>query len=165
MESTAVKGKRWTSIFISFNDTRQMFGDQSTSAMLKRKKVASACQRCRRQKLKCDVQRPCTLCQRAEARCDSVEADIWRAHHPEDVRRKRRRPTKWLRAASSSLPPSDISAESIARDGLTTAPPTGRSSPTRWNSSSAADFVEEVRRLLLSRSPELRRYITGVSTS
>ncbi|GAW15571.1 hypothetical protein ANO14919_049850 [Xylariales sp. No.14919] len=36
-------------------------------------KVGRACQRCRRQKLKCDVQRPCTLCSRAGTECISSE--------------------------------------------------------------------------------------------
>ncbi|KAH8668887.1 fungal-specific transcription factor domain-containing protein [Xylariales sp. PMI_506] len=32
-------------------------------------KISRACQRCRRQKLKCDVERPCTLCLRAGVEC------------------------------------------------------------------------------------------------
>ncbi|KAJ4514067.1 hypothetical protein HRR83_006565 [Exophiala dermatitidis] len=37
----------------------------------RRSRVQSACQRCRRQKLKCDQERPCSLCLRAEVPCVS----------------------------------------------------------------------------------------------
>ncbi|KAJ5266473.1 fungal-specific transcription factor domain-containing protein [Penicillium angulare] len=46
----------------------------------KRAKIGSACQRCRRQKLKCDIKRPCTLCARAGVECQT--ADQWRAVQP-----------------------------------------------------------------------------------
>ncbi|PYI17359.1 hypothetical protein BO99DRAFT_194257 [Aspergillus violaceofuscus CBS 115571] len=45
-------------------------------------KVPSACQRCRRQKLKCDVQRPCTLCLRAGAHCTPGPTSRWRPYQP-----------------------------------------------------------------------------------
>ncbi|GAQ35266.1 fungal specific transcription factor [Aspergillus niger] len=49
-------------------------------------KVPSACQRCRRQKLKCDIQRPCTLCIRAGVRCLPGSATRWRPYrHPQDT--------------------------------------------------------------------------------
>ncbi|PYH29145.1 transcription factor domain-containing protein [Aspergillus neoniger CBS 115656] len=49
-------------------------------------KVPSACQRCRRQKLKCDIQRPCTLCTRAGVRCLPGSATRWRPYrHPQDT--------------------------------------------------------------------------------
>ncbi|KAJ5715678.1 fungal specific transcription factor [Penicillium malachiteum] len=45
----------------------------------KRTKVGSACKRCRAQKLKCDIQRPCTLCLRAGIDCQSGAVDQWRS--------------------------------------------------------------------------------------
>ncbi|KAJ6035789.1 fungal-specific transcription factor domain-containing protein [Penicillium herquei] len=45
----------------------------------KRTKVGSACERCRAQKLKCDIQRPCTLCLRAGIDCQSGTIDQWRS--------------------------------------------------------------------------------------
>ncbi|KAL6900597.1 fungal-specific transcription factor domain-containing protein [Trichoderma evansii] len=48
-------------------------------------KVPRACQRCRRQKLKCDVNRPCTLCERAGVDCSAMEADIWKPVRPNQI--------------------------------------------------------------------------------
>ncbi|PTB40341.1 hypothetical protein M441DRAFT_90611 [Trichoderma asperellum CBS 433.97] len=48
-------------------------------------KVPRACQRCRRQKLKCDVNRPCTLCERAGVDCSVMEADIWKPVSPNQI--------------------------------------------------------------------------------
>ncbi|KAJ5094831.1 fungal-specific transcription factor domain-containing protein [Penicillium angulare] len=47
----------------------------------KRAKVGSACQRCRRQKLKCDIKRPCTLCAHAGVECQTTEQ--WRVVQPQ----------------------------------------------------------------------------------
>ncbi|KAF2135601.1 uncharacterized protein K452DRAFT_363064 [Aplosporella prunicola CBS 121167] len=47
------------------------------------RKVPSACQRCRRQKLKCDIQRPCSLCVRAGVECSAAEnSSIWKPQFP-----------------------------------------------------------------------------------
>ncbi|KAF4866607.1 Multidrug resistance regulator 1 [Colletotrichum siamense] len=61
-------------------------------ARRQRKKVSAACQRCRRQKLKCDVQRPCTLCVRAEVECVNEDTDRWRIQGPQLTRNRPRRP-------------------------------------------------------------------------
>ncbi|KAL3467275.1 fungal-specific transcription factor domain-containing protein [Aspergillus heterothallicus] len=45
----------------------------------KRTRVGSACERCRHQKLKCDIQRPCTLCVRAGVDCQTGPYDRWKA--------------------------------------------------------------------------------------
>ncbi|KAK1515856.1 tall aerial hyphae-4 [Colletotrichum costaricense] len=47
-----------------------------------RRKVAAACQRCRKQKLKCDPQRPCTLCIRAGVNCINDKPSVWRVQGP-----------------------------------------------------------------------------------
>ncbi|KIW67456.1 hypothetical protein PV04_06705 [Phialophora macrospora] len=43
----------------------------SATRAKRRSRVRSACQRCRRQKLKCDQERPCSLCLRSEVPCIS----------------------------------------------------------------------------------------------
>ncbi|KAL2844282.1 fungal-specific transcription factor domain-containing protein [Aspergillus pseudodeflectus] len=45
-------------------------------------RVARACQRCQRQKLKCDTQRPCTLCARTGVECVPVTRERWKAYAP-----------------------------------------------------------------------------------
>ncbi|KAK1714072.1 fungal-specific transcription factor domain-containing protein [Colletotrichum lupini] len=47
-----------------------------------RRKVAAACQRCRKQKLKCDTERPCTLCTRAGVNCINDKPSVWRVQGP-----------------------------------------------------------------------------------
>ncbi|KAL0766953.1 hypothetical protein CaCOL14_010524 [Colletotrichum acutatum] len=47
-----------------------------------RRKVTAACQRCRKQKLKCDTQRPCTLCIRAGVTCINETPSMWRVQGP-----------------------------------------------------------------------------------
>ncbi|KAI5918073.1 hypothetical protein F4810DRAFT_726348 [Camillea tinctor] len=42
-----------------------------------RNKVAKACVRCRRQKLRCDEERPCTLCVRGGAECVAIQPQPW----------------------------------------------------------------------------------------
>ncbi|GLA35941.1 hypothetical protein AnigIFM63309_001324 [Aspergillus niger] len=64
-------------------------------------KVTSACQRCRRQKLKCDIQRPCTLCTRAGVRCLPGSATRWRPYrHPQD--KPATPPVRTLNASAST---------------------------------------------------------------
>ncbi|KAF2493161.1 hypothetical protein BU16DRAFT_512908 [Lophium mytilinum] len=109
------------------------------------KKVPKACERCRKQKLKCDVQRPCTLCVRADARCTAVEPDIWRAHHPAPrstgVREKEddsecARPTKRRRVTPARR-------ESVPATTSERPPSSASPAETPWNSSSAITFVKE----------------------
>ncbi|KAL2799735.1 hypothetical protein BJX66DRAFT_292541 [Aspergillus keveii] len=46
------------------------------------KRVFRACQRCQRQKLKCDTQRPCTLCARTGVECVPASTERWKAYTP-----------------------------------------------------------------------------------
>ncbi|KAF5549976.1 transcriptional regulatory [Fusarium napiforme] len=45
-----------------------------------RRKVTNACERCRKQKLKCDNERPCTLCARANTECIASGSARWRPY-------------------------------------------------------------------------------------
>ncbi|KAF5577107.1 transcriptional regulatory [Fusarium pseudoanthophilum] len=45
-----------------------------------RRKVTNACERCRKQKLKCDIERPCTLCSRANTECMASGSARWRPY-------------------------------------------------------------------------------------
>ncbi|KAH6897392.1 putative fungal-specific transcription factor [Thelonectria olida] len=45
-------------------------------------RVTIACQRCRKQRLKCDVERPCFQCIRSGAKCVAVVPDKWKVHQP-----------------------------------------------------------------------------------
>ncbi|KFX97821.1 hypothetical protein V490_02612 [Pseudogymnoascus sp. VKM F-3557] len=45
-------------------------------------KVARACDRCKKQKLKCDVERPCTLCARSDIECTSNSTHGSRLNRP-----------------------------------------------------------------------------------
>ncbi|KAL0472626.1 hypothetical protein QR685DRAFT_571191 [Neurospora intermedia] len=55
-------------------------------------RVPSACQRCRQQKLKCDIRRPCTLCIRANATCTTpVKPTTWKTHEAGRSAKKARR--------------------------------------------------------------------------
>ncbi|PYH89643.1 hypothetical protein BO71DRAFT_104064 [Aspergillus ellipticus CBS 707.79] len=62
----------------------------------KRTKVGRACQRCRRQKLRCDIQRPCTLCKHAGLECQTGPVDQFRPFREsvESVRTRRRPPRR-----------------------------------------------------------------------
>lgn len=92
-------------------------------SLTRRSKVGSACQRCRRQKLKvdpisrflkctwlirqCDIQRPCTLCLRAGIECQT--ADQWRVVQQPPVgneSRKGKRRREALRDDPSQRPSS-----------------------------------------------------------
>ncbi|KAK9366291.1 fungal-specific transcription factor domain-containing protein [Lipomyces kononenkoae] len=53
---------------------------QSSLSTSAQRKVRSACRRCRRQKLKCDVRRPCISCVRAGADCLVADSDPWKIY-------------------------------------------------------------------------------------
>ncbi|KAK7216151.1 hypothetical protein V2G26_004154, partial [Clonostachys chloroleuca] len=58
------------------------------------KKVNNACARCRRQKLKCDIERPCLLCTRAGVECIASQARSWAEYTPTEYSRRLRRGTR-----------------------------------------------------------------------
>ncbi|OKO96616.1 hypothetical protein PENSUB_10791 [Penicillium subrubescens] len=68
----------------------------------KRSKVGSACQRCRRQKLKCDIKRPCTLCVRAGVGCET--ADQWRVIQKPQKDQRRKTSSKHKRNSEDEQP-------------------------------------------------------------
>ncbi|KAF5590985.1 transcriptional regulatory [Fusarium pseudocircinatum] len=87
------------------------------------RKVSRACERCRKQKLKCDVERPCTLCSRANTECIASGSARWRPYQgaPEQA------------AATNS---------SVKNEPGTTV---GSAIESAWNSSSTVKLVEEVK--------------------
>ncbi|KAF5690632.1 transcriptional regulatory [Fusarium denticulatum] len=87
------------------------------------RKVSRACERCRKQKLKCDIERPCTLCSRANTECIASGSARWRPYHgaPE-------------RAAAAS--------NSVRTEPGTTV---GSAVESAWNSSSTVKLVEELK--------------------
>ncbi|KAJ5226611.1 uncharacterized protein N7469_006617 [Penicillium citrinum] len=61
------------------------------ASRVKRTKVGRACGRCRRQKLRCDIQRPCTLCLRAGVECQAGDLDQFIPSDPKRHTNKRKR--------------------------------------------------------------------------
>ncbi|OQV11136.1 Fungal specific transcription factor domain-containing protein isoform 3 [Cladophialophora immunda] len=145
-------------------------------------RVASACQRCRRLKHKCDIQRPCTLCARAGASCVPGDAASWKVYLG--------RVTKPLPSASPNarkqqpLPsPSPFSGDyHTSRDshvasteGVTISGgsvprhespiPDSAFNEATWNSSSTVVLVEEAFHYHDSDTPsplEISAYSTGI---
>ncbi|CAG8043183.1 unnamed protein product [Penicillium nalgiovense] len=54
--------------------------EQGTSPLQKPLRTSRACDRCRRQKLKCDSSRPCVLCTRAGHKCETSQRTARRSH-------------------------------------------------------------------------------------
>ncbi|KAI0968855.1 hypothetical protein F4678DRAFT_441622 [Xylaria arbuscula] len=65
--------------------------DEPMSKAVAPKKVNNACARCRRQKLKCDVQRPCLLCTRAGVECTANQVRAWTEYNVTDKPSRKRR--------------------------------------------------------------------------
>ncbi|KAK2488241.1 hypothetical protein H9L39_02168 [Fusarium oxysporum f. sp. albedinis] len=97
-----------------------------------RRKVSRACERCRKQKLKCDIERPCTLCSRANAECIVSESSRWRPYQ--------------------NTPEQGATTKSSVRNrpGVTV----GSAVETGWNSSSTVKLVEEAFQQHDAVSPE-----------
>ncbi|QYT04342.1 Zn(2)-C6 fungal-type domain-containing protein [Trichoderma simmonsii] len=127
-----------------------------------RSKVSSACQRCRKQKLKCDVQRPCTMCARANADCLGSQASQWivetgapkrgsgrvrvRKESIDDVRSaKRLRPVRVDTDGIHDRDPIERQAPADL-DNVTCRPiqvGAAQAKSAQWNSSSTIGLVEE----------------------
>ncbi|CVK85020.1 uncharacterized protein FMAN_01942 [Fusarium mangiferae] len=97
-----------------------------------RRKVSRACERCRKQKLKCDIERPCTLCSRANVECIASDSSRWRPY--KSTRTQIATTTKPVRAQL----------------GATVAPVV----ESAWNSSSTVKLVEEAFQQHEADSPE-----------
>ncbi|CVK84379.1 uncharacterized protein FPRN_01933 [Fusarium proliferatum] len=97
-----------------------------------RRKVSRACERCRKQKLKCDTERPCTLCLRANVECIASDSSRWRPY--ESTRTQITTTTKSVRA----------------QPGAAVAPVV----ESAWNSSSTVKLVEEAFQQHEADSPE-----------
>ncbi|SCV33634.1 uncharacterized protein FFB14_04614 [Fusarium fujikuroi] len=85
------------------------------------RKVSRACERCRKQKLKCDTERPCTLCLRANVECIASDSSRWRPY----------KNTRNEAATTANLV--------RAQPGATATPVV----ESAWNSSSTVKLVEE----------------------
>ncbi|KAF9888463.1 hypothetical protein FE257_008570 [Aspergillus nanangensis] len=104
-------------------------------------KVYNACQRCRRQKLKCDIHRPCTLCSRAGVSCESAGGSRWRAYQPPQepsVERPSKRPRTVPRPSAEA----DHSLSLHSEDGGNTGGATSGSNEPAWQSSSTMALVD-----------------------
>ncbi|SCN71477.1 uncharacterized protein FFMR_02034 [Fusarium fujikuroi] len=97
-----------------------------------RRKVSQACERCRKQKLKCDIERPCTLCSRANVECIASDISRWRPY--ESTRTQIATTTKSVRP----------------QPGAAVAPAV----EPAWNSSSTVKLVEEAFQQHNADSPE-----------
>ncbi|KAE8151545.1 fungal-specific transcription factor domain-containing protein [Aspergillus avenaceus] len=51
--------------------------------VMSQRRVPRACERCRKQKLKCDPRRPCTLCKRSNVECVAIPTGKWKFYCPE----------------------------------------------------------------------------------
>ncbi|KAM0230427.1 hypothetical protein ACHAPO_009191 [Fusarium lateritium] len=119
-------------------------------------RVSTACERCRKQKLKCDIQRPCTLCTRAGVECITSETQKWRFHQPtpeknptgrkEPVPKRRR-----LRTPKNNSPTFTPVSTSIrvGRSSSELPDPSlnlghnDSAEHTHWNASSTISLIEE----------------------
>ncbi|KAF7591047.1 hypothetical protein BBP40_002007 [Aspergillus hancockii] len=119
------------------------------------KKVSSACQRCRRQKLKCDVNRPCTLCRRAGVDCQLATPARWRVYRsqpPESEPAAKRARTAAVETVDSITPShGDVHAQhSVDRlhgghledPGVTIGQQSASSNRQSWNCSSTMALVD-----------------------
>ncbi|KAF4979303.1 hypothetical protein FZEAL_4470 [Fusarium zealandicum] len=123
------------------------------------RKVPRACERCRKQKLKCDVERPCTLCARANVECTSPHTERWRFHHTpqqqasgEPASKKRR-----LRRARDEPSAQSLPQETERPQAVRSSPAVGADDATQdtpWNASSTITLVEEAFHHHEAPSPE-----------
>ncbi|KAF5633831.1 transcriptional regulatory [Fusarium tjaetaba] len=97
-----------------------------------RRKVTKACERCRKQKLKCDIERPCTLCSRANVECIKSESSRWRPYE------------------STSRQAATTENSVRGQSGVTV----GSVIESAWNSSSTVKLVEEAFQQHDASSPE-----------
>ncbi|SPO04997.1 uncharacterized protein DNG_07682 [Cephalotrichum gorgonifer] len=138
-------------------------------------KVASACARCRKQKLKCDVERPCTMCTRTGVDCVRSQPQPWHNQGLVQSRGKARRTSnsadgapspKRVRLASPTEQNEEVGCHYPTR-GSTSSPVEHRTSPAEdgrggttdkkpWrNSTSTIMLVEEAFHHHDSTSPEM----------
>ncbi|KAF4964557.1 hypothetical protein FSARC_7516 [Fusarium sarcochroum] len=116
------------------------------------RKVSSACERCRKQKLKCDVERPCTLCTRANVECIAPSDDRWKIHK-----------SPFIQAGTTGQEPTakrrrlDHETTNSTTSVINPSPPGDNVDPvveTSWNSSSTIKLVEEAFQHHEAISPE-----------
>ncbi|KAF5254487.1 hypothetical protein FANTH_745 [Fusarium anthophilum] len=98
-----------------------------------RRKITSACERCRKQKLKCDVERPCTLCSRANVECIASDSS-----------------SRWRPYQSTPKQATTTNSSVKNEPGTTVA----SAEESAWNSSSTVKLVEEAFQQHDSASPE-----------
>ncbi|KAG7109808.1 hypothetical protein HYQ44_011371 [Verticillium longisporum] len=86
------------------------------------KRIRHACSRCRRQKLRCDYQRPCPLCIRAGAQCTEATERTWRSNRPKSAAYQARhaRP-RVADEPCSSAQPDTVDAVELGRPKVSTA--------------------------------------------
>ncbi|KAJ0420579.1 fungal-specific transcription factor domain-containing protein [Aspergillus carlsbadensis] len=156
--------------FLNHPTIKRRHRTPTSAAMASRtpKRVFRACQRCQRQKLKCDTQRPCTLCARTGVECVPVTTERWKAYAPsprpsaaasnahDGTRRRRPRDPSELRQrrrADNSLGHELIDAAHEDNDALQ---PTGSVSEEQLGgSSSTMSLVDGAFRLYNAPTPEI----------
>ncbi|KAL3440961.1 fungal-specific transcription factor domain-containing protein [Aspergillus insuetus] len=132
------------------------------------KRVFRACQRCQRQKLKCDTQRPCTLCARTGVECVPATTERWKAYEPsphsnvaasnadDGARRKRiRRPSEPARRRRVAVPPDSELLDGANDDGDTSHPTVSISEEQIGGSSSTISLVDGAFRLYNAPTSQL----------
>ncbi|KAL4888913.1 fungal-specific transcription factor domain-containing protein [Aspergillus ambiguus] len=104
-------------------------------------KVPNACQRCRRQKLKCDINRPCTLCERAGITCQPCPDSRWRVYQqPRSTiaERSSKRSRKNFPDDQTQLTPPEGGEIAASAEPVTSSSMIDSS----WNSSSTMSLVD-----------------------
>ncbi|KAI8687903.1 Fungal-trans domain-containing protein [Fusarium keratoplasticum] len=129
-----------------------------------RGKVPSACERCRKQKLKCDIERPCTLCVRSNVECITPPVERWRVHHPQKetptsrgepaAKRRRLRRTRDGSSAPASQPEGEGPASPEVISSSPVQAPDDSTGDAPWNASSTITLVEEAFHHHEAPSPE-----------
>ncbi|KAG9256345.1 uncharacterized protein F5Z01DRAFT_618439 [Emericellopsis atlantica] len=116
--------------------------------------VRTACVRCRRQKLKCDSQKPCTLCRRSGIDCVPSRTDLWRPYDGTATRSGRRRTTRKRNEANQSMqPPASLDGSPMCH-GTSLSGPETRAGTDWAKSSSTIGLAEETFHHHGARSPD-----------
>ncbi|RSL93458.1 hypothetical protein CEP52_013230 [Fusarium oligoseptatum] len=109
------------------------------------KRIRHACGRCRRQKLRCDNQRPCPLCVRANVECTEATERTWRSNRPNSAVYRARRAAQGQPEPDDRRSPIDGQARARRHSNVVVAQGTAAStsnSPPQSATGSPANHVE-----------------------
>ncbi|CAG8926095.1 unnamed protein product [Penicillium salamii] len=139
--------------------------ESDSPGLAKPHRTSQACDRCRRQKLKCDTSKPCVLCTHAGHKCETSQR-ITRRTRRRNIARTLPKPPRTnkliapaTRASSNSLPAMETTVEtSHGTDGSNVYAERSPKEPQSGANASAIDFARRV-----FNEEEAGRTLTGAS--